>query len=77
MTCREIADFLNRYLDGDLPPAERAEFDRHLAVCPACVAYLDGYEKTVRVLHATTPTPSDLPAAPEEVIAAILASTRR
>jgi anti-sigma factor RsiW len=76
MNCREIADFLGRYLDGDLLPGERAEFDRHLAVCPVCVAYLDGYQKTVRVLHAAAPDGLERAAVPEDLIRAILAAAR-
>src|ERR1041385_3006363 len=34
VTCREVADFLMEYIDGTLPSAQRATFDRHLAVCP-------------------------------------------
>lgn len=43
MNCREFADFLNLYLDDELPPGQRRVFDEHLAECPACRAYLDGY----------------------------------
>src|SRR5438128_4830644 len=43
MTCRELIEFLIDYLDGTLAPQERERFDAHLAVCPACVRYLDSY----------------------------------
>jgi anti-sigma factor RsiW len=47
ITCRELIDFIADYLDGDLPGDQRREFDRHLAVCPACVNYLRSYCQTV------------------------------
>ena len=78
MTCREFVEFLNAYLDGDLSPAERVEFERHLAICPACVRYLASYEATVQATQAAladaAQTPQDAPA---ELIDAILAAKRR
>ena len=47
MNCREFTEFLHEYLFGDLPAEERAEFEKHLAECPWCVAYLDSYKKTI------------------------------
>ena len=29
ITCRELTDFLIDYTSGDLPPNQRAEFERH------------------------------------------------
>jgi anti-sigma factor (TIGR02949 family) len=73
LNCREFADFLNLYLDAELPPGEREEFERHLAECPDCVAYLDGYRKTVRVLRRLDAADEQ---PPEELIQAILAARR-
>ena len=47
MNCREFTEFLHQYLFDDLPVEERAEFEKHLAECPWCVAYLDSYKKTI------------------------------
>ena len=44
MTCRELTDFILAYMDDSLPPVVRSRFDRHLALCPRCVAYLDAYQ---------------------------------
>ena len=44
MNCREFTEFLHEYLFGELPPGERAEFEKHLAECPWGVAYLDSYD---------------------------------
>lgn len=34
--CRRIAEQLTPYLDGLLPPSERADVERHLGICPPC-----------------------------------------
>lgn len=36
MTCERIEELLSAYLEGDLLPAEKAEFEAHLAACPEC-----------------------------------------
>ena len=78
MTCREVIDFLMEYLSGGLSASERAEFDRHLADCPDCSAYLKSYKETIKLGKAVfadldTPVLQD---APEELVQAILASRR-
>lgn len=73
MTCREFAAFLDDYLAGVLSAEETASFRRHLAVCKDCVAYLDGYQRTVdavqRLRASDAPVPNDVP---EELVQAIL-----
>ncbi|HKB81258.1 MAG TPA: zf-HC2 domain-containing protein [Thermoanaerobaculia bacterium] len=71
MTCREAVEFITDYLEGTLPAATRLEFERHLAVCIACVAYLRTYEQTIRVAAASMAAD---PPVPEEMVRAILAS---
>jgi anti-sigma factor RsiW len=78
ITCRELISFIADYLDGTLGARERHEFERHLSVCPSCVAYLASYEETIRMARATETAPSLLgDDAPTELIEAILASTSR
>lgn len=48
MTCKDVLDFLMMYLDSELPPKEREQFERHLRVCTSCVNYLESYRATVR-----------------------------
>lgn len=57
MNCREVADFLSAYLDGELSHATKREFDAHLAECPACVAYLEGYQRTLVALKLVAGIP--------------------
>jgi anti-sigma factor RsiW len=80
MNCREFTEFLHEYLFGDLPAEQRAEFDKHLAECPWCVAYLDSYQKTIQLEHAAFSVPGDAPPpadVPEELVQAILRARSR
>jgi anti-sigma factor RsiW len=75
MNCREFTEFLHEYLFGDLPAAERAAFESHLAECPWCVAYLENYRRTIELEQAAFADGADAPPpadAPEELIQAIL-----
>ena len=47
ITCREVVDFVMAYLDGELSPDQKHEFERHLGVCPSCLNYLNSYKATV------------------------------
>ena len=79
MTCRDFVEFLSEYLSGELAKLERAEFEAHLAECPACVAYLDSYRKTIQLLKAASAHPEDqVPEeVPEQLVRAILAARAR
>jgi anti-sigma factor RsiW len=80
VNCREFTEFLHEYLFGNLSAEERAEFDKHLAECPWCVAYLDSYQKTIQLEQAAFSAPADAPPpadAPEELIQAILRARHR
>lgn len=78
MTCREIIEFLMEYLDDELPPAQKAVFDRHMKVCPQCVCYLDSYKRTIEMgKTAFTCKGDNVPdQVPEELIRAILAARK-
>jgi anti-sigma factor RsiW len=79
LSCRDVADFLMAYEDGELSAEEQREFDRHLAVCPDCVAYLASYRATV-ALGKRAFADEDAAAAdevPEELVAAVLAARQR
>lgn len=76
MNCRTLVEFLMAYLDGELPDAERARFEAHLAACPWCVAYLKTYQETVR-LGKEVFTEPEAPPPPEELVRAVLAARAR
>ncbi|MBI3817072.1 MAG: zf-HC2 domain-containing protein [Planctomycetes bacterium] len=72
MSCREIADFILAYLNHELSAAQSREFERHLAICPACVRYIDSYNKTVQLGKAAwLETPATEPV-PDALVRAIL-----
>jgi anti-sigma factor RsiW len=74
ITCNEVITFLLAYLSGELPREKAHEFERHLAVCPSCVAYIKTYRETVKLGRgALTEGPENVP--PElgaELVNAIL-----
>jgi anti-sigma factor (TIGR02949 family) len=63
LTCKEvILDYLADYLDKALSPEVLADFERHLADCPPCMAYLNTYRKTRDLTRQVIPQ-----AMPEEL----------
>lgn len=74
LSCREFVDFLWRFLEDDVTPAERAVFERHAASCPSCAAYLVALRQAVdlgRAAFRDDSLPADVPA---ELVEAVLAA---
>jgi anti-sigma factor RsiW len=71
ITCRQLIDFVASYRERELTAEQQSEFERHLAVCPSCVAYLKTYEQTVLLAKASAddPVPDEIP---EPLVRAIL-----
>lgn len=67
------------YFDNDLAPGRRAEFDRHLAVCPSCVRYMETYRESVRLGRAAMNASDEvaLGGAPEALIRAVRAARKQ
>jgi anti-sigma factor RsiW len=76
VTCREFASFISDYLVGELPRADRLQFERHLAACPNCDRYLAQYRETIAAGRAAFADPDGElpPEVPEELVRAILAA---
>jgi anti-sigma factor RsiW len=74
VVCRDGVEMLMDYLEGTLPPAERALIEAHVASCPRCVAFVESYRQTPRILREATAAalPEDLAAS----LRAFLASRR-
>jgi anti-sigma factor RsiW len=49
LTCQEVITFLLDFLAHELEPDEERDFERHLALCPSCRAYLETYLDAVRL----------------------------
>jgi anti-sigma factor RsiW len=79
ITCRELITFLNAYLASELAADRVVEFERHLSVCPSCVAYVRTYREAVELGRRAFDVPLDAPAGlagvPEELVAAIVAAS--
>ena len=78
MTCREFAEFIADFLDGELPANERQQFERHLSRCVNCSRYLDSYRQSIALgKRAFDDEDADVPSdVPEELVEAILLSRR-
>jgi len=81
LTCRDFIEVIMAWLDDELDPATRAEFDEHLAECVDCANYLRAYRLTVSLGKSACATgdpnarvPDDVP---EELVQAVLAARLR
>ena len=80
LKCREVIEFLDRYVDGELPATQRREFEWHLRLCRSCRAYLRTYRTTIGLGKSVLAGPEGEPVPgeiPEELVAAILAARRK
>lgn len=50
ITCRELVQLVTDYLEGALPPPDRARFEAHLGACDGCGAYVDQMRQTIAML---------------------------
>ena len=71
-TCQQLIEFLDDYIAGDLAPDRAEGFERHLARCPSCTAYLASYRETIRLTQHTTAL--DIEDIPADLLTAILAT---
>lgn len=76
ITCRQLIEFIGDYVAGELDHHARLEFERHLAICRSCQAYLESYRTTMTLVQeaATDEPATDVP---EELVATILARSSR
>jgi anti-sigma factor RsiW len=49
MTCTELVEHVSDYLEDALAADEQASFERHLAACDGCAAYLAQMRTTIAV----------------------------
>ncbi len=73
LTCRQLVEFLDLYRSGELPPRNRAEFEKHLSECEACRTYLQTYRDTVALAQEAEHQDA-AEVAPAKLIDAILAA---
>jgi anti-sigma factor RsiW len=47
VTCRELVELVTDYLEGALPRGDRKRFERHIAACDGCTAYIEQIRLTI------------------------------
>jgi anti-sigma factor RsiW len=73
VTCIELIAFLDAYVDNELDPSTRSDFDLHLLVCPSCRAYLASYRETIELARGAAEKEEKLAReAPAALIEAVL-----
>ena len=76
LTCRDGVEMLMDYLEGTLEVPAREAIEVHVSKCPRCVAFIESYRRTPRILRAATAEalPADLALSLRRFLAARLAS---
>jgi anti-sigma factor RsiW len=54
ISCQEVVELVNDYLDGTLPPEEATLFEEHVNFCDGCEWYLDQMRTTVATVGRIT-----------------------
>jgi anti-sigma factor RsiW len=49
LVCQQAVELVTEYLEGSLSRRERRRFERHLAGCDGCEAYLEQVRVTIRL----------------------------
>lgn len=60
LSCQELVELVTDYVEGTLPPAERARFEAHLGDCIGCRHYLGQMRSTIQMVGRLTE--DDIPA---------------
>ena len=79
IACKAFDALHQAAAEGSLEPAQRAEFDAHLAACPACLVRLSNYVVVTETLRRLEPYEREVTAPgplPEGLVQRILASRK-
>ena len=55
LVCQEAVELASDYLEGSLSRRDRRRFEKHLAVCDGCSAYLEQLRLTIAASGSITP----------------------
>ncbi len=47
MKCTEFVELVTAYLEDALPAEQRADFEKHMRLCPGCDRYLEQFRTTI------------------------------
>jgi Putative zinc-finger len=75
LSCRELVEFLDDYIEDRLPAERLAVFERHIAVCGDCKDYIAGYRRSRRAVSVVL-CDEGLSPLPEDLVRAIVAARR-
>ncbi len=53
--CKDVANEVNNYIDGDLPLAKRVGLFFHLLICSCCRNYLQQIRSTISIITVSKP----------------------
>jgi anti-sigma factor RsiW len=68
LTCQELVELVTDYLEGSLPPGDRARFERHVSLCPGCSTYVEQFRETIALTGALRE--DDVPTAARDALLA-------
>jgi anti-sigma factor RsiW len=71
LSCQELVELVTAYLEGALPPGDRARFEEHIGGCDGCDRYVEQMRTTIRLTGKLTPE-----AVPPEAERALLSAFR-
>ncbi len=54
-TCKQIADLMLAYLNDQLSPRVKRDFEQHLDICPDCMSFLKTYKRTIAATCSIDP----------------------
>ena len=57
MTCRELAELLCDFIEGELTADQRRHIEEHLCDCPPCVIYVETYRLTITMTRKLPSAP--------------------
>ena len=75
IVCATGVELQNDYLEGVLPDDVRAALDAHVARCERCVAFIESYRATPRILGEATD--ASLPEDVQQSLRAFLRTQRQ
>ena len=55
ITCRELAELADAYVDGDVPLMNTLKIGAHLVICRDCRAHVDQVRQTKRLVAVAVP----------------------
>lgn len=55
MSCQEVRDFADAYVDSELDAVTAMRFERHLTECHSCRAFCEHYQKLVKSVQSQLP----------------------